>query len=187
VKYFLFFLCILAVAQTPAESIQKQKTSIAIQREAIRKQAGAAAQYRVTTEPEVECDPLPEAELTPIIDGAAQLHHVDTKLIRAVIDRESGSRPCAVSSKGASGLMQLMPAAVEQFQVTDPFDPKQNVEAGAGFLKLLLEKYKGDLPMVLAAFNAGASTVDRAGGAVPEIKETKDYVEAILKKLSSQP
>ena len=78
--------------------------------------------------------------------------------------------------------MQLMPAAIDQFQVEDAFDPKQNVEAGAQFLKQLLEKYKGDLSLVLAAYNAGPAAVDQANG-IPDIKETKDYVDAIMKKM----
>ena len=187
---YVKLLCVLvfaitAIAQTnSSDSLQKQLASVAIQREAVRKQAGTGALYRVSPEaaPEQECDPLPIAEIAPIVDAAAQSHHVQTNLLRAVIEQESASRPCAVSSKGAQGLMQLMPATAEQFQVTDPFDAKQNVEAGAEFLKQLLDKYKGNLSLALAAYNAGPSKVDQAGG-IPDIKETKDYVDAILKKL----
>jgi soluble lytic murein transglycosylase-like protein len=174
------------LAQTPADSIKKQMASVAIQRDAVRKQAGIAAQYRIAAEPAIAaepvCDPLPEPELTPLIDAAAQAHQVEKKLLRAVIVQESASRPCAVSSKGASGLMQLMPSVIEQFQVADAFDPKQNVDAGAEYLRQLLDKYKGDLSLVLAAFNAGPAAVDQAGG-IPDIKETRDYVDAILKAI----
>jgi soluble lytic murein transglycosylase-like protein len=176
---------IAAIAQTkPSESIQKQLASVAIQRESVRKQAELAAQYRASPPlaRDTECDPLPVAEITPIIDAAAQSHHLQTKLLSAVIAQESGSRACAVSPKGAQGLMQLMAATVDQFRVADPFDPKQNVEAGAEYLKQLLDKYKGELSLALAAYNAGPGTVDHAGG-IPDIKETKDYVDAILKKL----
>ncbi len=154
-----------------------------------------AAQYRVATSaalaaaaPQVvaDCDPLPPAEIAPIVDGAAQRNQIDTALLRGVIDQESAGRPCAVSQKGARGLMQLMPATVEQFAVTDAFDPKQNVDAGARFLKQLLDKYKGDLSLTLAAYNAGPSTVDQANG-IPEIQETKDYVDSILKKVKPVP
>jgi soluble lytic murein transglycosylase-like protein len=186
----LVFAALLALplfAQSPADSIRKQLASIAAQRESVRKQAEVAARYRISREsavlPDADCDPLPEIELAPILDAAAQAHQVQTKLLRAVIERESGARPCVVSPKGASGLMQLMPATVEKFKVADPFDPKQNVEAGAEFLKQLLDKYKGDLSLVLAAFNAGPAAVDEAGGNIPEIQETKDYVNAILQKL----
>ena len=73
--------------------------------------------------------------------------------------------------------MQLMPATAEQFHVKDPFDPQENLDAGAKFLRQLLEKYKGDLSLSLAAYNAGAATVDAAHG-IPDIPETRDYVES---------
>jgi len=158
-----------------------------VQRESVRRQASLVQQYRATktvqVEPQIDCDPLPAAEITPIIDAAAQGHQVQPSLLRGVIEQESGGRPCAVSVKGARGLMQLMPATMDQFNVTDPFDSRQNVEAGAQYLKQLLDKYKGDLSLVLAAYNAGPATVDQANG-IPDIKETRDYVGSILKKIS---
>jgi soluble lytic murein transglycosylase-like protein len=186
-KLVSFLACaIAAIAQTkPSESIQKQLASAAIQREAVRKQVEIAAQYRTSSPaapPEAECESLPAAEITPILDAAAQTHKVQPKLLRAVMEQESGLRSCAVSPKGAQGLMQLMPATMEQFQVTDPFDAKQNLEAGAEYLKQLLDKYKGELSLALAAYNAGPAKVDQAGG-IPDIKETQDYVGAILKRL----
>ena len=149
-----------------------------------------ASQYRVSqsaalSEETQECEPLPPAVITPIVDAAAQGHQVQTALLRGVIEQESGGRPCAVSPKGARGLMQLMPATIEQFQVSDAFDPKQNVEAGAQFLKELLDRYKGQLQLVLAAYNAGPSAVDQAKG-IPDIKETRDYVDSIMKKLDAE-
>ena len=78
--------------------------------------------------------------------------------------------------------MQLMPETATQLGVHDPFDPKENIEAGAKYLRQLLDKYKGDMAQALGAYNAGPSTVDQSGG-VPAIPETKDYVDAILKKL----
>ena len=104
------------------------------------------------------------------------------KLIRGVIEQESAFHACAISAKGAKGLMQLMPSTIEQFKVTDVFDPQQNIEAGATFLRQLLDKYKGDLKLALAAYNAGPATVDKTGG-IPDIKETQDYVERIMKRL----
>ncbi|HXA51453.1 MAG TPA: lytic transglycosylase domain-containing protein, partial [Candidatus Acidoferrum sp.] len=188
-------LALSADAQNkPSDSIQKHLAAAAIQREAVRKQMELAAQYRATPvaaavaegEPATECEPLSPAEITPIIDAAAQQHQVQTAVLRGVIEQESGGRPCAVSPKGARGLMQLMPSVIEQFQVSDAFDPKQNVEAGAQLLKQLLDKYKGDLKLALAAYNAGPGSVDRANGipdGIPDIKETKEYVDAILKKI----
>jgi soluble lytic murein transglycosylase-like protein len=125
---------------------------------------------------------LADAVAAPLIDGAAQQAGVDSKLLRAVIDRESAFRPCATSPKGAQGLMQLMPATAEELNVDDPFDPKQSIDAGAKYLKQLLDRYKGDVPQALAAYNAGPSAADLAKG-VPEIPETRAYVDAILQKL----
>jgi soluble lytic murein transglycosylase-like protein len=130
------------------------------------------------------CDPLPNDQLDPLIEQSAQEESVRTDLIRAVIGEESGSRPCAVSPKGAQGLMQLMPSTSEEFGVRDPFDPKQNVEAGTKLLKQLLTKYGGDIKMALSAYNAGADRVDKDGG-VPQIPETINYVNDILSKLAS--
>jgi soluble lytic murein transglycosylase-like protein len=194
--YDVKLLSLLIVARLAAqaqtnESIEKQRASIAIQRAAIRKQRETAIPApsldlspddSPAPPPDSGCGPLPEPELTPLIDSAAKTHSIQPQLLRAVIETESATRPCAVSPKGAAGLMQLMPATIDQFDVDDPFDPKQNVEAGAQFLKELLDRYKGDLSLVLAAFNAGPATVDRAKG-IPDIKETKDYVETILKKM----
>lgn len=170
--------------ETFQSAMEKQRAAAATQRESVRKQVEMAAQWRgaesVVAAP--ECDAMREVDLTPLIDGAAQGNQVQTKLIRGVIEQESAKRPCAVSVKGAKGLMQLMPATIEQFQVNDPFDAKENVEAGAKYLKQLLDRYKGDVKLALAAYNAGPTTVDQAG-AIPDIKETQDYVDAIMKKL----
>ena len=121
----------------------------------------------------------------------ANLGHTDhaaglAGLLRAVIGQESAFHPCAVSSKGAQGLMQLMPEVASRLGVKDIFDPKQNVEAGAQYLKELLDKYKGDLSRALAAYNAGPAAVDQANG-IPDIPETREYVESILGHLSAKP
>jgi len=161
--------------------MEKQRAAIAIQREAARKQADIVAQAfgmpRATVT--ADCDPIPDPYASALLGFAATTQHVDAKLLRAVILQESGFRPCAVSTKGAQGLMQLMPATAEQFQVADPFDPRQNIEAGARYLKQLLDKYKGDVTLALAAYNAGPAAVDAAKG-IPDIPETRDYVKAIL-------
>ncbi len=174
-------------APTFGDAIRRQMEAVRIQRETVRKQAEAAAQFRVSSPidpliPEAGCDPLPPAEIDPIIDAAAQKNQLQTALVRGVIDQESGGKPCAVSAKGAQGLMQLMPDTVDALGVADAFDPRQNVEAGAKYLKQLLDKFKGDVSLALAAYNAGPNTVDPAKG-VPDIPETRNYVDSILKKL----
>jgi soluble lytic murein transglycosylase-like protein len=108
---------------------------------------------------------------------------IDGGLVRAVVRQESGFRPCAVSPKGAEGLMQLMPSTQAQFSVSNPFDPQQSIEAGSKLLKQLLERYHGDVSLALSAYNAGAGCVDRSGG-VPDIQETKNYVLSILSHAS---
>jgi soluble lytic murein transglycosylase-like protein len=128
------------------------------------------------------CDPMPTADLDKLVLENSQQQGVKPELIRGVIAQESGARPCAVSWKGAQGLMQLMPATSEQFGVKDPFDPHQNVEAGTKLLKQLLTKYNNDVSLALAAYNAGEARVDKDGG-VPQIAETQNYVTDIQSKL----
>ena len=179
---------LLAQAAPPPtfqSAMEKQRAAMAIQREAARKQAELVARTFGTQRPAIvtaDCDPIPDPYASALLGFAATTQRVEPKLLRAVIVQESGFRPCAVSSKGAMGMMQLMPATAEQFQVADPFDPRQNIEAGAKYLKQLLEKYSGDLALALAAYNAGPSAVDAAKG-IPDIAETRDYVAAILAAL----
>jgi soluble lytic murein transglycosylase-like protein len=132
--------------------------------------------------PDMACDPVPEDSVAPAVLGAAQRESLDPKLLTAVIQQESGFRPCAISDKGAQGLMQLMPDTADRFSVKDPFDAKQNVDAGAKYLKELITRYSGNLGLALGAYNAGPEAVDKAGG-IPDIPETTDYVKSILTKL----
>ena len=114
--------------------------------------------------------------------SAATVHKLKPELLRAVIRQESGARACAVSPKGAMGLMQIMPDTAEQFRLADPYDPAQNIQTGAQYLKQLLDKF-GDLKLALAAYNAGPGRVAGNPPAVPDIPETRNYVEKILKEL----
>jgi soluble lytic murein transglycosylase-like protein len=129
------------------------------------------------------CEPIAQPQLSIMIDTAANRNGVEPSLVREVARQESGFRPCVVSPKGAEGLMQLMPATQNQFQVIDPFNPIASLDAGAKLLKQLLDRFHGDLPLALSAYNAGAGTVDRAGG-IPNIPETQNYVANILGRLS---
>ena len=124
---------------------------------------------------------MPKQELDQVIQSAASKEGVDAKLLRLVIGKESAAKPCAISPRGAQGLMQLMPATAEELGVQDPFDPKQNVEGGTRLLKRLLDKYNGDLALALGAYNAGSGRVDREGG-VPDIPETIHYVSDIMSR-----
>jgi hypothetical protein len=112
-----------------------------------------------------------------IIDRVSAREGVDAKLVRAVIEVESGYRPRARSPKGAMGLMQLMPATARQYAVTNPYDPAANIEAGIKHLKSLLARFPPAL--ALAAYNAGGAAVERFGG-IPPYAETRNYVSRIL-------
>jgi soluble lytic murein transglycosylase-like protein len=120
----------------------------------------------------------PPARLAHIVDEAAEKHDLDPALVSAVISTESGWNPHAISSKGAMGLMQLIPGTAERFGVGNPFDPAQNIDGGTAYLKALLDRYNGDLTKSLAAYNAGEHAVDRSGG-VPPFWETRQYVRKV--------
>jgi len=114
-----------------------------------------------------------------LIQQAAKKYNLDEKLLHAIIKKESSYNPNAVSSTGAQGLMQLMPATAKRLGVANAYDPVQNVDAGAKHLKGLLAKYRGNLVLALAAYNAGGGNVAKYGG-VPPFKETQNYVKSVL-------
>jgi len=124
------------------------------------------------------------SEIDRFIDEAAARHHVDPNLVRALVKVESNFNPHAVSPKGAMGLMQLMPDTARQYDVSNPFDAKQNVEAGVRHLKGLLASNKGNVSLSLAAYNAGQGAVERNGG-IPPYTETRNYVKRITNLMGS--
>jgi soluble lytic murein transglycosylase-like protein len=202
---------ISALGQTPgdfgdrvraamAPALEKQRASVQKQAASLRAQAAAAVPVENLTNngfftvpwpstatasvPVIQaaCDALPKDKLDPLVQEAAKKEGVSSDLVAAVIARESAAKPCAVSPKGAQGLMQLMPAVASDFGVTDAFDARQNIEAGTRLLKQLLTKYGGDVSLALGAYNAGSARVDREGG-IPPIPETINYVQDILSKV----
>ena len=116
-----------------------------------------------------------------IIERAAASASLEPNLLRAVIVVESGFNSRAVSKSGAIGLMQLMPATAIRFGVSNPYDPRDNVHGGALYLKFLLNRFRQDVRLALAAYNAGEEAVDRNGGHVPPFTETMAYVPRVLK------
>jgi len=125
------------------------------------------------------CQALPKSDVDQLVDQASKKHGVDVDLLRSVMRQESGFKPCAVSVAGAMGLMQIMPDTAEMLKLDDPFDPQKNVDAGASFLKMMLDRYQGNVTLALGAYNAGPGKVDKAGG-VPPIAETMQYITNIL-------
>jgi hypothetical protein len=119
------------------------------------------------------------AEFDPIINSCALEYGVDKSLVKAVIHAESGYDPNAISSKGASGLMQLMPKTAKSLNVANSFDPKDNIRGGVRYLRFLLDTFKGDVSLALAAYNAGLSRVAQYGG-IPPFMETRNYVDKVL-------
>jgi soluble lytic murein transglycosylase-like protein len=114
------------------------------------------------------------------IKSAAEKYGLAPPLLKAVMAVESNFNPVAVSDKGATGLMQLMPATARDMYVADIFDPAQNIEGGARYLRVLQDRFGGDLEKVLAAYNAGPERVVRHGGSIPPIPETQAYVRKVL-------
>ncbi|MGV3466743.1 MAG: lytic transglycosylase domain-containing protein [Heyndrickxia sp.] len=121
-------------------------------------------------------------DLGEIIKNAASKYDLPEQLIKSVIQQESSFNPEAVSSSGASGLMQLMPATAKSLGVTNVFDPTENIDAGSKYLRNMLDRFGGDIELALAAYNAGPSNVERYNG-VPPFKETQNYVKRITSQL----
>lgn len=115
-----------------------------------------------------------------LIEQAAYRHHVDAKLVHAVIQTESAYNSSAQSPKGAVGLMQLMPDTARRFGVTDRSDPDQNVDGGTRYLKYLINMFNPNIDLAVAAYNAGENAVIRYNNSIPPYPETQNYVKQVL-------
>ena len=186
-------------AQRQADSIRRMEQSIARQKAALKTQTGSASgdgffttawvgnpAVTVVPAPAPECDPIDSDDPEGVVAKTAGGEQLDPAVLKAVIRQESAFNPCAVSPKGAMGLMQIMPGTAERFHVSDPFNVEENVLAGARYLKELLGRFHGDLKLALAAYNAGPERVDGETPAVPDIPETQSYVAQILKSLEKE-
>ena len=199
-------------AQTPPnpalaleEALKKQRASLERQRQAIHTQLGqkppAAGSRAVLVEQfitplitfnqaafdqvafnQADCPAVDPSKIDDLVSVAAQKQSLDPALLKAVIRQESGFKPCVVSSRGAQGLMQLMPATARELHVSNAFDPEQNIRGGAAYLKQMLERYGGDLRLALVGYNAGPGRADQ-GEETPYPLETQNYVANILAAL----
>ncbi len=142
--------------------------------------SGRLVRTVVSTEPRATHGP--SAPLKDTVDRIAQQNRLSPSLVHSVIQAESNYDPNAVSPKGAQGLMQLIPSTARRFGVSNVFDPADNIQGGARYLKYLLGLYKGDEALALAAYNAGEGAVARYGG-VPPFAETQDYVARVRRRL----
>jgi soluble lytic murein transglycosylase-like protein len=125
-------------------------------------------------------------QFEPLIREHAARHALRVELVRAVIQVESGYNPRARSPKGAMGLMQLMPATARQLGVRNAYDPAENIQGGCAYLRQLLDRYRGNEELALAAYNAGSDAVERHGNAVPPYRETRNYVNKVSRLTDMQ-
>jgi len=123
--------------------------------------------------------PVPSADLEPLIQRQSDSQNLDPKLVKAVIQVESGYNHRALSNKGAMGLMQLMPDTASLFNVRNAFDPEENLRAGTRYLRQLLDRFAGRVELALAGYNAGPGAVEKHKG-VPPYAETRDYVKQVM-------
>lgn len=145
---------------------------------------GRAAGRAAASAPPVPPSGLAGASgIAETVDRIAQQNQLSPRLVHSVIQVESNYDPNAVSPKGAQGLMQLIPSTARRFGVSNVFDPADNIQGGARYLKYLLGLYKGDEALALAAYNAGEGAVSRYGG-VPPFPETQDYVAKVRQRLA---
>lgn len=128
----------------------------------------------------IASDTINREEIEALIDEASKVQRLSPALIKAVIRAESNFNPRAVSSAGAQGLMQLMPATAEDLRLGNPFDPEENIQGGTRYLRYLLDRFDQDLSLAIAAYHAGPGTVSRHGG-VPPIEKTKHYLKKVLR------
>lgn len=162
-----YFLSGLSGSRAPQPAIQEARV------EAVEEDNNPAV---------AEADADAELTIDEHVKEVAARHGVRADLVAAVIEAESDGNPRAVSRRGARGLMQLMPKTAKRLGVADPFDPKENIEAGVKHLRAMMDRFDNNIPLALAAYNAGEVAVIKYRG-VPPYRETRAYVKRIMKKL----
>ena len=174
-------------SSTPDKSLRKRRiVAVALSSAflSLAAEAGVSPPAKTVLKPDasvlrMSLPPEPEViDVDRVINDAAREHGVSRHLIRAIIETESEFNPLALSSRGACGLMQLMPATVRRFGVADCFDVRENVAGGTRFLKVLLTRYQGSIALSVAAYNAGEGAVARHRG-IPPYGQTRAYVRRV--------
>lgn len=160
------------IIEVPVLAQQEQANHLKTNRS---KNAGVQQKRLTTVAPA-----LSSVALTKQIKQSAEKHQIDAALIQAVMHVESAYKTKARSHKGAQGLMQLMPATAKRFGVKDSYDPVQNIEGGAKYLRVLLDLFNNDISLALAGYNAGEHAVIKYGKTIPPYKETQAYVPKVL-------
>lgn len=175
-------------ASKPPCVVQAEAREAAKHAEALAQAASAAALDQATNRYKRLIDTEQERQVMGIVQRLAPSYGVHPGLVYALIKAESNFNPLAVSEKNAQGLMQLIPATAARFRVKKPLDPEQNIRGGLSYLRWLLAYFKGEVPLVLAAYNAGERTVERYRG-VPPFPETQNYVRRVQEvfSLSNHP
>ncbi|CAM2008833.1 lytic transglycosylase domain-containing protein [Acanthopleuribacter pedis] len=169
----------LVITDKPMEDATKTKKKFKLVDTFTPKHVRAKEQQRrAQTSRHLKGRRLTDEQIHSLVTPIARSMSVDPDLVKAVIRIESANNAAAISSKGAMGLMQLMPATAQRFGVRNAWDPRQNVRGGISYLRYLLSYFEGEVDLVLAAYNAGENAVDRHKG-IPPYKETKHYVKKI--------
>ena len=137
------------------------------------------AQHRARRQ-SVQLVEVPAQDMAQVIDRHSTAQGLEPKLVKALIQVESGYNPNALSNKGAMGLMQLMPGTAADLAVSDPYDPEQNVRGGTAYLRAMLDRFNDRLELALAAYNAGPGAVEKYDG-IPPYPETQAYIERVMR------
>jgi soluble lytic murein transglycosylase-like protein len=193
-----------SILQKQRAAAERQRDSVARQMLAVRPEPAnpatyARATYTAVARPVVapapvaswtgpaspECQRIAPTDINNYVERVAERESLTPELLHGVISQESSFFPCAISNKGAMGMMQLMPGTAADLGVTNPFNAKENIDGGARYLGYLMQRFGGDLRLALAAYNAGPGRVDNYRG-VPPFPETVDYVSKILGRLPAE-
>lgn len=129
---------------------------------------------------------VPREELVGVIERHARAHNLEPKLVKAIIQCESGYNVSALSNKGAMGLMQLMPATARDLSVEDPYNAEENVRGGTAYFRAMLDRFDNRVELALAAYNAGPGAVEKHNG-IPPYRETRDYIRRVLGLFHGKP